>query len=603
MKPKSLKQLRELNKTLSGRKLEIYLTTLRVLCSTHSEAPGSREALILIRNKDLVGLVNLGDSLSQQKYCDARQHFLANQLSLLLRKYPHPDKLGLKPKQNAEKKFWQAERKCGRQNLRFKLFDSLRSPNEKDLSAMRHFVQYLLGPVPDVTRIVENGGFGPGASVGVHGNATNFARKLLSDTWSVTPSAYSYGFYAFSLHAQILPLLLGGKGDFVSYDEIIARCNYETKIDMVHNNKIAFVPKTAKVHRTIAVEPLINGYLQKGVDHFMRLRLKRVGIDLSDQSINQRMARIGSLSDDGNSFVTIDLSSASDSISIGLVRNLLPPDWFAFLNAIRSKAGDVEGEIFTYNKFCSMGNGFCFPLESLLFTAACLATNCGLPSVDFSVFGDDIIVRKRYATKLISLLRVMGFSVNKEKTFLEGPFRESCGADWFGGEDVRPYTLDHELDSLSSLFKFLNLTQRNNRCQAYFACVRDYILSLIPRHFRFFRPVIGNADSGITVELDLFMSSPFARWNKHLACWGWNEMVTIPVSDRIPERHSEYRKALVYGALTGSSSAKPFTLRRETKSKIRHVSYSAATSQWLPSWEQPQLMRFSGTDVVAAMQA
>jgi hypothetical protein len=582
MKPKSLLQLRELNKTLSSNKTEIYLSVLRSLCLDHPSFPESSKILALVRRKDFVALVAMGDLLSSQAHDDAGQHFLAGQFSLLLRKYPHPDSLGLKPQENAEKKFWHAEHRCKRVNTRFRLFDSLRSPNATKYDKMRSTIAYIIGDAPDVSSICNRGGFGPGASLGVHGNATNIARKLLSEKWSVTPSAHTYGRAAMMQHAQIYDLLAESRNSVTCYDTESVRASYDGRVTMVRNNKIAFVPKTAKIHRTIAVEPLINSYLQKGVDLFMRQRLKRFGVDLSDQSLNQRLAREGSIFDSEDSFVTIDLAAASDSISIELVRHLLPPDWFAFLDAIRSKQGSVDGKLFTYHKFCSMGNGFCFPLESLLFTVACCAAGCGTPGSDFAVYGDDIVVRKRHATSLIFLLNEMGFKVNPEKTFLEGRFRESCGADWFGGEDVRPFTLDFELDSLSSLFKFLNLTRRNWRTEMFFLGVRDYILSLIPRSLAFVRPFGGNADSAITVELDQFMSSPFAVWSSRLQCWSWRELLNDAVADKLLRTHSEYPKVLVIGALAGCSSTKPFTVRRKTKTKVRVYSHSGPTSLWVP---------------------
>lgn len=233
---------------------------------------------------------------------------------------------------------------------------------------------------------------------------------------------------------------------------------FRERVRLVEHNKITFVPKTAKTHRSIAVEPLVNGYVQKGIDQVMRKRLRRIGIDLSDQSGNSEYARLGSLDNSDQSFVTIDLSMASDSLATEVVRQLVPAAWFELLNALRSKSFLLDDVEYKFEKFCSMGNGFCFPLQTLIFTAACKAVGAGVPGLDFKVYGDDIIVRRCHAEPVIRLLGELGFKTNTDKTFITGPFRESCGRDWFSGEDVRPFILDFRLDSVEALIKFHNLS-------------------------------------------------------------------------------------------------------------------------------------------------
>jgi len=97
-------------------------------------------------------------------------------------------------------------------------------------------------------------------------------------------------------------------------------------------------------------------------------------------------------------------------------------------------------------KFSSMGNGFTFELETLLFLALSMATmeSLGLenqPGRDLHVYGDDIIVPTECAANVKAVLRYFGMAINETKSFVEGPFRESCGGDFFEGVDVRPYQL------------------------------------------------------------------------------------------------------------------------------------------------------------------
>jgi len=203
------------------------------------------------------------------------------------------------------------------------------------------------------------------------------------------------------------------------------------RFDITTENRITTVPKNIKTDRTIACEPMGNLPFQLAVDGYLKSRLRRVGIDLSDQSRNQEAARIGSI--DG-SLATIDLSMASDTLSINTVASLLPDDWFSILMKLRSPCYSGAFGSGVYEKFSSMGNGFTFTLETLIFWALAKAVG----SVEPLVYGDDIIVESCISERLVRVLKFFGFATNNEKTFTKGPFRESCGADWYEGTNVRP---------------------------------------------------------------------------------------------------------------------------------------------------------------------
>jgi hypothetical protein len=301
----------------------------------------------------------------------------------------------------------------------------------------------------------------------------------------------------------------------------------------------------------------------------MRRRLKAVSrIDLSDQTVNQRLAYAGSLGG-YDPYVTIDLASASDSISIELVKELLPSDWFSFLNELRSPSYiSPQGEEIRYEKFCSMGNGFCFPLETAIFTAVCHAAYkvVGL-SDDFSVYGDDIIVRQSCALFVIELLKSLGFKVNPEKTFIHGPFKESCGADYFGGVAVKPITLDERLDNIQSVIKLHNQFRRH----PWMTDLADHLklYELVKPGKRFLRPREGQIDTAFEVDRDIFMSSRYAKWDRNLQTWKWKEFLTKSRTDHIYKRGPT--ALLVMAALRGSSSAQPYTFRRLTDTRTRYT--------------------------------
>jgi hypothetical protein len=207
-------------------------------------------------------------------------------------------------------------------------------------------------------------------------------------------------------------------------------------------NRVEFVPKNWKTHRSIACEPEGNVFLQLAFDTYVKRRLRRIGINLSDQSKNQELAREGSVK--GN-LATIDLSMASDTLSFNAVAWLLPRSWFNYINSIRCtrSRGEVSVE---YAKFSSMGNGCTFGLETLVFASACRAVG----SKRYSVYGDDIIIETELVEKLKALLQFIGFQLNTDKSFTEGPFRESCGSNWFSGIDITPVYV-REIDSRKAM--------------------------------------------------------------------------------------------------------------------------------------------------------
>jgi len=492
----------------------------------------------------------------------------------------------LKPREKALRTFDLSEHRCLRQNQKFRAMSRVNRTGayEHHYHDMRGFIQYVIGCDPDYDKIVGLCDLGPGANIGVHGNATNYARKLHARRWSVTPSLHAFSSRIFLANFHHSEFLLKDEGrTMICFDPLLLRERFMQRVDIVEHNKISFVPKTARTFRSIAVEPVINSYFQKGIDTFMRRCLTRVGIDLSDQGINVELARIGSENHLAlDPYVTIDLSSASDSISIGLVKHLLPPEWYLMLSRARSPSYKLNGVVKTYHKFCSMGNGFCFPLQTLLFTAACISCGAKEPGRDFHVYGDDIIVRQSVAGPLLRLLRDMGFRQNPDKTFLEGPFRESCGRDWFAGMDVRPFILDFSLDSLTELFKAYNLTQRNERTFAFFREFRKEIFEMIPEHLRLVRPFPGNADTAMTVEFDQFLPSPYAKLLPSLNCWSWKELSIRPVNDNHWRGERASDTLLLIAALRGSSPYAPYTLRRKTRTSMRRVAHAGSQSTWKP---------------------
>jgi hypothetical protein len=560
-----------------------------------------------LRQKKWPEVYACADYLSSQLYVTATEHYVANQFALLIKKYPWNSKLvKLDPERAAVESFFKAERRCARINRKFDLLaiDPSRDAFRQEGKIAMAWIRSVIGTTPSYRDVFRECDFGQGASVGVHGDATHVIRKLSEEQkWTVTPGTIHHAFGGLLNNHHYLETLLSSRlyndGQRIAcLDYDAAFKSYIARLDVVTSNKLGFVLKTAKTHRSIAVEPLLNGFVQKGIDLVLRKKLLRVGLDLTDQSLNQRLAREGSLDDSQAGYVTIDLRGASNSNAISPVKYLYPPDWFTLFQRTRSHYLSWKGAEMRYNMLCSMGNGFCFPVETITFAAICFACGCGTPGVDFSVYGDDIIVRKAYGPRVLAMLKHYGFDANVEKTFLEGPFRESCGTDWFNGEDVRPFTLDFAFDKVECFYKYLNLTQASERTVKFFAPVRDLIIGSLPIDFRFFRPLPGNVETGIDSLGDEHLSSPHCVFRKEDATWSWRELVQTPISDAYRITRWGREPWLMGVALRGAKSTPgrparagiPETLnyglpdvvfRRKTRAKVTRESY-ASTSNWLP---------------------
>lgn len=206
---------------------------------------------------------------------------------------------------------------------------------------------------------------------------------------------------------------------------------------LVQGNVMFTVPKSSSIDRCAAKEPELNMFVQKAIGDYIRSKLLHAGINLNDQRVNQRLARVGSI--DGT-LATIDLSSASDTITRQLVLMLLPDEWFHFLDAVRSPFTDIDGAPHENIMFSSMGNGYTFELESLIFWAlARSASYFTRTHGRISVYGDDIICPSGLVPHLIDVLSFCGFKVNTKKSHFTGTFRESCGKHWDSGMDVTPF--------------------------------------------------------------------------------------------------------------------------------------------------------------------
>lgn len=224
-------------------------------------------------------------------------------------------------------------------------------------------------------------------------------------------------------------------------------------------SRLICVPKSVDKRRTICSEPTTLQFYQQGVknalvDYIDRHPYLSRRICLSHPELNVQLARQGSI--DG-SFATIDLSSASDTISLGMISAAFAGTWLkTALLATRSTHCDTGRSVIQLNKAFAMGSALCFPCECIIFAAIC---ELGIRLCDadpdtskYRVYGDDIVIETEYASAVITVLECTGFRVNRSKSFTSPTtrFRESCGGDFYRGMDAYPLRLSRRFSGYSS---------------------------------------------------------------------------------------------------------------------------------------------------------
>lgn len=391
--------------------------------------PRSLTVSLMVRYGEWAQLANL--SCAPEWYSSADHYYRSVIATDFLRKCQGLP-TGIDTEAAAIKTFHEAEAQCLRTNIRLSRYKE-NGPFEsvQDLRVagvidkVRERVISWLGKCPDGLNLK----LGPGSTLEDRGHLI-----LVPDKFSSRPTVTSAAVGLDHFWVQTW-----------WYRSLSATFPNRSAPKVVRGNRFTTVPKTSKTDRGIAIEPSLNVAYQLAVGGEIRSRLRRVGCDLQhSQWLHRRLAREGSLT---GSLATIDLSSASDTVSRVLVQLLVGGEWLTLLESLRSPTTHLSGKTWRLEKFSSMGNGFTFELETLLFLAISyvaveLSGVDPLIGVNVSVYGDDIIVPAEAYEAVSSLLRLLGFTLNPKKSFNTGPFRESCGGDYYGGWAVRPYYLE-----------------------------------------------------------------------------------------------------------------------------------------------------------------
>lgn len=396
-----------------------------------TNTPRALTVHILVREKEYGQLFSL--RTDPRHYTSAEQFSLDNQVTEFLRKL-QLDVPGIDRRGVAIEAFWASEKQCKRSNDHFHRFQHdgpFERPSELRLvdflSTCRKIIDDVLGPLPQGLELKH----GPGATFADRGKLVTVPDKMSSRPTVTLEARCFLDLWSETAWARAL----------------VSECPTFSDPRTIRGNRFTTVPKDGLKDRGICIEPSINVSYQLAVGQLIKRRLKVFGMDLTHaQDLHRSLAAEASRT---GSFATIDLSNASDTVSTSLVKLLLPPRWFELLSSLRSTHTFIGGKWVKLEKFSSMGNGYTFELETLIFMALAYACalelgSSALPGNGIHVYGDDIIVPTDIADTVVAALKFSGFTPNSRKTFLSGSFRESCGGDYFDGKPVRAHYLKED---------------------------------------------------------------------------------------------------------------------------------------------------------------
>lgn len=237
---------------------------------------------------------------------------------------------------------------------------------ECDILSLKTILQQML---PTFSWDVAYPKFGPGSvsERGVRGRICkikNLAYDTLIDRFLLHGHIGNYGYTS---------------GSGLSIDRIIPDpSNWDpARGSSSRTSRLRFVPKNLKVARSICMEPNTLMFFQQAVLgrilELMRASSFSRFINLEDQQRNRDLALFGSYSSEID---TLDLSAASDSVHIDLVKKIFPPSWLIPMLVTRTHEVQAVNGTITVNKFAPMGSALCFPTQCLIFASVCILAAC-----------------------------------------------------------------------------------------------------------------------------------------------------------------------------------------------------------------------------------
>jgi hypothetical protein len=216
-----------------------------------------------------------------------------------------------------------------------------------------------------------------------------------------------------------------------------------TRRNEIRPVKVLAVPKSYKASRIIAMDDVFNLAMGMEIEHIFRNQDRDAGdsswINLEDQTINQKYAQHGSEFGDA---ATLDASHASDLISKSLFVDLFPVAYVTRVMPLLPQLCEVEGTVRSLQMASTSGNTLTFRHETIVYRAVVTAAERYYrdlvgPITSYAwAYGDDAIVNSAAADIAVYFFSRLGLIINTDKSYAQGPFRESCGKDYLYGTDV-----------------------------------------------------------------------------------------------------------------------------------------------------------------------
>lgn len=296
--------------------------------------------------------------------------------------------------------------------------------------------------------------------------------------------------------------------------------------------KLLVVPKDSRGPRLISKEPLEfmayeQALMRLLTDHVESHPLTSGQVNFTDQSINGNLALKAS---ETCQFATLDLSAASDRLSLGLVSEIFGDDTLGrYITSARCEYSKTPYGRIRLQKYAPMGSALTFPVQAITFYCLivgrmiALGTPLANAARNVWVYGDDIIVPNEFTPEAIEVLELVGLKVNTEKSCYGGHFRESCGVDAYRGSDITPVKLKKlwqakpDVSTLKSWIDTSNLLFVRGYWRA-----SDKIKSLVEKSVGKL-PIVSPSSSLLgfstwSKDLALRANNP-RRWSTNLQCW------------------------------------------------------------------------------------
>lgn len=363
-------------------------------------------------------------------------------------------------------------------------------------------------------------------------------------------SLYKYNFPTWSARLEtVFPSSLFAYANYGAWVDAVATGNAPQEIDVP--SVVLSVPKSQTTPRLIAKECTANMWTQQAIRDYLESKVAdsvlRNCIAFRDQSFNQNAALKASCT---GSHWTVDLSSASDRVSLWLIERLVRknPSLLTALWATRSQYCKVKTRsgtvLLRMKKFAPQGAATTFPLQTIVYSIIAIASvlyargwavtaqNIYRASKEVRVFGDDTVIPSDCGSQYVSMLTYCGFLINANKTFSTGLFRESCGTEVWNGVDVTPAYITNPYEESNPSSVASTVEASNNFFKKGFwhaaAALESTLPSWIRKNLRRVGP--GDGAFGLTSFCGSDCSDLKRRYNQRLHR---DEVLALGVTSRV----------------------------------------------------------------------